>query len=158
MKIDTKGKREEIKKCFEMYSTQNNVPISTCSSKQLGIKNMEQLIDEGKFDQAQAKAHVWVDRRLTQRVWCEIDHQYTRDLKSFDAVGIMKRGADNKDPYYIYRISNGLHNNSSDYVFKSSQKMAQLAVQMTLMVHNTYFKMRMCILIQPIVVFTDSRV
>ena len=53
-----------------------------------------------------------------------------RDLSSFDAVGIMKRGADNKDPYYIYRISNGLHNNSSNYVFKSSQKMAQLAVQM----------------------------
>ena len=99
-----------------MYSIQNNVLISTCSSKQLGIKNVEKLIDEGKFDEAQAEAHVWVDRRLTQRVWCEIDHQYTRDLNLFDAVGIMKRGADNKDPYYIYRISNGLHNNSSDCI------------------------------------------
>ena len=92
------------------------------------MKNVEKLIDEGKFDEAQAEVHVWVDRRLTQRVWCGIDYQYTRDLNSFD-VGIMKRGA-NKDPYYIYRISDGLHNNSSDYVFKSSQKMAQLAVQM----------------------------
>ena len=110
-----------------MYSSQNSVPISTCSSKQLGIKNVEKLIDEGRFDEAQAEAHVWVDRRLTQRVRCEIDQQYRRDLNSFDAVGIMKRGAD-KDPYYIYRISNGLHNNSSDYVFKSSQKMAQLAI------------------------------
>ena len=130
MKIDTRGKKEEIRKRFDMYSSQNSVPISTCSSKQLGIKNVKKLIDEGRFDEAQAEAHVWVDRRLTQRVRCEIDHQYRRDLNSFDAVGIMKRGADNKDPYYIYRISNGLHNNSSDYVFKSSQKMAQLAVQM----------------------------
>ena len=67
MKIDTKGE-EKRNKHFEMYSTQNNVPISPCSSKQLGIKNVEKLIHEGKFDEAQAEAHVWEDRRLIQRV------------------------------------------------------------------------------------------
>ena len=58
MKIDTRGKKEEIRKCFDMYSSQNSVPISTCSSKQLGIKNVKKLIDEGRFDEAQAEAHV----------------------------------------------------------------------------------------------------
>ena len=41
MKIDTRGKKEEIKKRFDMYSSQNSVPISTCSSKQLGIKDVK---------------------------------------------------------------------------------------------------------------------
>ena len=58
MKIDTRGKKEDIRKHFDMYSCQNTVPISTCSSKQLGIKNVEKLIDEGRFDEAQAEARV----------------------------------------------------------------------------------------------------
>ena len=56
-----------------------------CLSKDLGIKNVEKLIDEGKFNEAEAEAHVWVDRRLTQRVRCSMDQQYTRDFNSFDA-------------------------------------------------------------------------
>ena len=59
-----------------------------------------------------------------------MDDQYKYDMNSFDAVGILKRETDFKGPYYIYQINNGLLNNTSDYVFKSSQKMAQLAIQM----------------------------
>ena len=38
LKIDAKEKREEIKKCFEIYPRQNSVPIMACLSKDLGIK------------------------------------------------------------------------------------------------------------------------
>ena len=35
-----------------------------------------------------------------------------------------------KDEFYIYQINNGSMNESSDYVFKSSKVMAELAIQM----------------------------
>ena len=37
---------------------------------------------------------------------------------------------DKKDPYYIYKIHNGLMTNESDYVFKSSRVSAKLALDM----------------------------
>ena len=58
----------------------------------------------------------------------------------------MKRTLDEVDEYYIYRINNGSLNGESDYVFKSSKQMAQLAIHMDvngpedgLQMENTYF-------------------
>ena len=45
-------------------------------------------------------------------------------------MAIIKKQADLKDEFYIYRINNGSMNESSDYVFKSSKVMAELAIQM----------------------------
>ena len=52
------------------------------------------------------------------------------DNNSFDAVAIIKKQADLKDEFYIYKINNGSMINCSDYVFKSSRVMAEVAVQM----------------------------
>ena len=49
---------------------------------------------------------------------------------SFDAVSIIKRKTDTKDPYYIYIIKNGNLNNSSDYIFKASKQMTRIALAM----------------------------
>ena len=51
-------------------------------------------------------------------------------MNSFDAVGIMKQKTDKRDTYHIYQINNGNLNNSSDYIFKASKRMAQLAISM----------------------------
>ena len=53
-----------------------------------------------------------------------------KDENSFDAVAIIKRKTDEYNPYYIYRVNTGLCNNTSDYVFKSSREMVQIAMMM----------------------------
>ena len=52
------------------------------------------------------------------------------DLNSFNVLAVVKRCMDKKDPYYIYKICNGLIANESDYVFKSSKVSAKLALDM----------------------------
>ena len=37
---------------------------------------------------------------------------------------------DKKSPYYIYKVSNGVSNSTSDYVIKMSPVMAQIAIDM----------------------------
>ena len=68
LKIDKQAKHDEVKKRFESYTNKTNLPVTACSSKALGIKSLENPIDEGKFEEAEREAFVWVDRRLMQRV------------------------------------------------------------------------------------------
>ena len=42
----------------------------------------------------------------------------------------MKQKTDKRDTYHIYRINKGNLNNYSDYVFKASKRMAELAIFM----------------------------
>ena len=97
-----------------------------------------QHIDAGDMDGAVAESEIWVDRGAT--------HQQLWDHNSFDAVGIVKRTTDRKDPFYVYRIGNGNLDGGSDYVFKGSRKMAQIAIDMDqdgpdniLQMENAYF-------------------
>ena len=83
---------------------------------------------------------------MVQRVINKQQPIHSKDENSFDAVGIMKRTLDEVDEYYIYRINNGSLNGESDYVFKSSKQMAQLAIRMDvngpedgLQMENAYF-------------------
>ena len=50
--------------------------------------------------------------------------------QSFDAVAEVKKGSDNIDKFYIYHINNSMINGQPDYVFKSSLKMAKVAILM----------------------------
>ena len=104
------------------------------------------LIDAGDMDAAEKEAEVWLDRRRVKRQLESIDPQQGMDHNSFDAVGIVKQNTDKKDPFYIYRISNRNLGGGTDYVFKSSRKMTQMALHMDvdgepniLQMENTYF-------------------
>ena len=55
---------------------------------------------------------------------------HSKDENSFDVVSIVKRTLDEVDEFYMYRINNRSLNGESDYIFKSSQEMAQLAICM----------------------------
>ena len=68
------------------------------------------------------------------------------DHNSFDAVGIIKAKTDTKDPFYIYKIGNKNLSSGSDFVFKSSRRMAKMALGMDvdwepnlLQMENAYF-------------------
>ena len=68
------------------------------------------------------------------------------DENSFDAVTNMKKNTDIKDKYYIYQLGNINYSNTVDHVFKSSQRMAEIAIQMDidgeenmLQLENAYF-------------------
>ena len=115
-------------------------------AKQVGINQIMQHIDAGDMDGAVAESEIWVDRRATHQQLRKVDPLHGRDHNSFDAVGIVKRMTDRKDPFYVYRIGNGNLDGGSDYVFKGSRKMAQIAIDMDqdgpdniLQMENAYF-------------------
>ena len=53
-----------------------------------------------------------------------------KDENSFDVIAIIKRKIDEYNLYYIYRVNNGMCNNTSDCVFKSSREMVQIVIMM----------------------------
>ena len=104
------------------------------------------LIDTGDMDAAEKEAEVWLDRWCVKRQLESMDPQQGMDHNSFDAVGIVKQKTDKKDPFYIYRIGYRNLGGGTDYVFKSSRKMAQMALHMDvdgepniLQMENAYF-------------------
>lgn len=116
------------------------------SAKQMAIDELVTLIGEGKMDEAIMEAGKWTDMRTAKRLHVAQDKFAGEDVNSFDAVGIVKQKTDTRDPYYIYRINNGNMNNTSDYIFKTSKVMAQLAIEMdingkknALQEENAYF-------------------
>ena len=118
----------------------------TGSAKQVGLRQIISLIDSGDMDAAEREAEVWLDKRKVKRQMEAMNPQQGMDHNSFDAVGILKQKTDQKDPYYIYRIGNKNLAGGTDFVFKSSQKLAQIALAMDvdglgniLQMENAYF-------------------
>ena len=104
------------------------------------------LIDEGDMDAAEKEAEVWIDRRKVRRQMESLNPQQGMDHNSFDAVSIAKAKTDTKDLFYIYKIGNKNFSSGSDFVFKSSRRMAKMALDMDvhgeanlLQMENTYF-------------------
>ena len=80
-------------------------------------------------------AECWVDKRAVKRQMDAHAQQADADHNSFDAVGILKQTTDQKDKYYIYNVGNKKLSEfgelaGTDHVFKSSRKMAQIALLM----------------------------
>ena len=98
------------------------------------------------MDLAATEAENWFDRRAAKRQMEKLLPTAGHDHNSFDAVGIIKRTTDTRDKFYIYRIGNRNLDGGSDYVFKSSRKMGEIALQMDvegpeniLQLENAYF-------------------
>ena len=79
---------------------------------------------------AEAEANYWSNLKHANRVHNKANLNYGEDLNSFDVVGITKQATDKQDRYYMYQINNGNLNHNSDFVFKSSKEMAELAIAM----------------------------
>ena len=118
----------------------------TGAAKAMVIEDISYQISIGDMDMAEELADKWSDLHRSKRIQNELDPILSEDHNSFDAVGIIKRKADTKDPYYIYIINNGNLNNDSDYIFKSSKQMTRIALAMNvdgpenvLQLENAYF-------------------
>ena len=88
----------------------------TGSAKRVEIEEIENLIGEGRIDDVQSEAQNWIDIRMANRVLSDSKNLDVvgEDNKSFDTVAIIKKQADLKDEFYIYRLNNGSLNDSSD--------------------------------------------
>ena len=100
------------------------------SAKSMAIEEIAAHIEVGDMDNGDEEADYWSNLRAFKRYHNEANSNYGHDVNSFNAVGIMKQKTDKRDTYQIYQINNGNLNNSSDYVFKASKRMAQLAISM----------------------------
>ncbi|ELT89248.1 hypothetical protein CAPTEDRAFT_202617, partial [Capitella teleta] len=70
-------------------------------------------------------AHQFVDMKKVQRESCRIKEAEMPLGHNFDAVVALKHQCDQKDPFFIFKINNGLMKNGMPtYVFKSSRFLA----------------------------------
>ena len=118
----------------------------TGSAKEVGLHEIGLLIESGEMGLAATEAENWVDHRAAKRQMKKLIPTAGHDHNSFDAVGIIKQTTDTQDKFYIYRIGNRNLNGGSDYVFKSSKKMGEMALLMgvkgpenILQLENAYF-------------------
>ena len=116
------------------------------SAKEVAIEEISSCIDAGDMFRVEQKADAWMDQRKVKRTIESIKPSHGADENSFDAVANMKKKTDTKDIYYIYQIGNINYGNTVDHVFKSSHKMAEIALQMDvngedniLQLENAYF-------------------
>ena len=116
------------------------------SAKDVAVEEILEFIDKGDMDRADHEAEAWVDRRKVKRTIESIKPSYGGDENSFNAVAELKKKTDQKDKYYIYQLGNVKYGNTVDHVFKSSKKMAQMAIEMDvdsedniLQLENAYF-------------------
>ena len=116
------------------------------SAKEVAVEEICSFIDTGDMDGAEREADVWVDRRKVKRTIESLKPNAGADENSFDAVALLKQKTDKKDIFYIYQIGNVKYGNTCDHVFKSSWKMAEIAIAMDvdrednmLQLENAYF-------------------
>ena len=113
MRIDNRDKNDMLKRKIEEKKLSG-------PTEQVGINEISCLIDYGNMDAAVAEAECWVDRCSVERQLQSSAPNAGQDHNSFDAVGIIKRKTDERDPYYIFRIRNKILDLGCDFVFKSS--------------------------------------
>ena len=124
----------------------NNPACCKGSAKDVGLDEIVNLIDSGDMAAADREAEVWVDRRKVKRTMESLKPTTGEDENSFDAVGLLKKKTDEMDKYYIDQIGNVNCGHECDHIFKSSRKMAELAIHMDidgeeniLQLENVYF-------------------
>ena len=116
------------------------------SAKEVAVEEILEFIEKGDMDGAEREADAWVDRRKVKRTIEGMKPSYRGDENSFNAVAELKKKTDEKDKYYIYQLGNVQYGNTVDHVFKSSKKMAKMAIEMDvdgeenmLQLENAYF-------------------
>ena len=102
----------------------------------MAMEEIAAHIEVGDMEGADEEADYWSDLKASKRYHNKANPNYGHDVNSFDAVSIMKQKTDKRDTYHIYQINNGDLNNSSDYVFKASRRMVQLAISMDVDSHE----------------------
>ena len=99
----------------------------------LVVNEMSGLLSENTVDweKVEGLANQYADMKRVHNVKAEIMDEENAHGHSFDAVCHLKQEADKKDKYLIYKINNhNMNNGKPSYVFKSSQAMAEIDLEM----------------------------
>ena len=99
----------------------------------LVVNEMSGLLSENTVDweKVEGLANQYADMKRVHNVKAEIMDEENAHGHSFDTVCHLKQEADKKDKYLIYKINNhNMNNGKPSYVFKSSQAMAEIALEM----------------------------
>ena len=116
------------------------------SAKEVAIEEISVFINSSNMLGAEQEADAWIDRRKVKRTIESMKPSHGADENLFDAITNMKKKTDSKDKYYIYQICNINYSNTVDHAFKSSQKTAEITIQLDvdgeenmLQLKNAYF-------------------
>ena len=104
-------------------------------AKEVSLQEIGKFIESELMDLTALEAECWVDKHAVKRQMDAHAPLAGADHNSFDAVGILKQTTDKKDKCYIYNIGNKNLSEfgelaGTDHVFKSSSKIAQIALLM----------------------------
>ena len=112
---------------------------NTLPAVQFARSEVEKKVRAGDFEGARADARLFSDQHLATRIQREVETEVRTsqggdvplNAHSFDAVGVQKEKTDKSDKFWIYEVNNSkLRHGTSDYVFKTSKVMAQVAINM----------------------------
>ena len=140
-KVDTRTRSWDIRKKIQEGKLQG-------SAKEVAINQISSFIESGDMEGVAKECNTWVDRCTVERELQYSKPNHGIDNNSFDVVGLVKRKTDQGDPYYIYEIGNKNYTTDDvcDYVFKTSRKIALMAINMDqdgpeniLQMENAYF-------------------
>ena len=140
--LETRRKKKRMAKILQNVDPQTNM-----SGKEMTVNQVEKMLKTGTMEDVHNEVGLWIDYKRDKQVMNDAVPSVPKDENLFDAVAIIKRKTDEYNPYYIYRVNNGLCNNTSDYVFKSSREMVRIAMMMDidnaesnpLQLENCYF-------------------
>ena len=109
--LETWRKKKRMAKILQTVDSQTNI-----SGKEIAVNQVEKMLETGTMAEVHNEAGLWINYRRNKQVMNDAVPSVPKDENSFDAVAIIKRKTNEYDPYYIYRVNNGLCNNMSDYV------------------------------------------
>ena len=123
--LETCRKKKHMAKILQNVDSQTNI-----SGKKIAVNQVEKILETGTMAEVHNEAGLWIDYRQNKQVLNETIPSVPKDENSFDAIAIIKWKTNEYNLYYICRVNNGLCNNTSDYVFKSSREMVVIAFMM----------------------------
>ncbi|MCG8623181.1 MAG: hypothetical protein MJE68_14445, partial [Proteobacteria bacterium] len=104
----------------------------TLPPKKLKLKLIKDQVGKGKMEEAKDIAKIFSDGRRVKSIRRQIlESDNGPAPNSMEAIGGLKETSDNHDPMHIYKInSSSMNPDFPDFVFKSSQMMMDIALQM----------------------------
>ena len=123
--LETCIKKKCMAKILQNVDSQTNI-----SGKEIAVNQVENILETGTIAEILNEDNLWIDYRQNKKVLNETIPSVPKDENSFDAIAIIKQKTNEYDLYYMFRVNNGLCNNTSDYVFKSSREMMGIAIMM----------------------------
>ena len=122
--LETWRTKKHMAKILENVDSQTNL-----SGKEIAVNQVEKMLKTKTMAEIHNEVGLWIDYRQNKQVLNNTMPSVPKDENSFDAIAIIKK-RQMSTIRTTYTVNNGLCNNTSDYVFKSSREMVWIAIIM----------------------------